>query len=426
MSGGGGSESTSEQFSIVNTGLSKPGASQATAALLEGVAKGISNVLASQVKTTGGLSQLASQIDVDRGFLSPVSTTQFQALDSLRDLLGLERSTAGSAAISKAREAEARVKQFNIAAKREGVVLGKKDTPAPAPRGPDNSAAIAKIDSQIASLYQGSPLPPFKRFRSPAIAHLIDQLEAQKRTLVSQQAPPPPPTPTTTPAEPFNISDYGNVIGRSSNGGLIVKVDNDSFKGSDLGQGFLYETGEGTNQFTLQREVSSEVSDILGSPQTDPAVTQEEQFSQLAATPGFQFKAREGAERLRKSSATRGLLRSGALSKDLLEFGQNLATSAFQERASNLAGVLGITSQGTLQQASQGFTSGLTRQGLDATLGENLASLNLAAGIGSANNIVASNQMFDKFKTGQSSSSTSQGMNLGGVGQVVSTIGGGK
>lgn len=65
------------------------------------------------------------------------------------------------------------------------------------------------------------------------------------------------------------------------------------------------------------------------------------------ATPGYDFRYSEGLKALDRSAAARGGLRGGAHSKDLLAYGQGMATAEFGNYANRLASLAGVGQSAT-------------------------------------------------------------------------------
>jgi hypothetical protein len=80
----------------------------------------------------------------------------------------------------------------------------------------------------------------------------------------------------------------------------------------------------------------------------DPAGAKETQQQALAdfeTSPGYQFRMDEGSKALDRSSASRGLLRSGAQQKAITAFGQGIASEEYGNYMDNLLAVSGLGGQ---------------------------------------------------------------------------------
>lgn len=75
-----------------------------------------------------------------------------------------------------------------------------------------------------------------------------------------------------------------------------------------------------------------------------PAVETGEQdpFADFLKSPGFEFRKQEGVDALDRSAAARGQLLSGQQRKEVLDFGQNLASAEFNSFVDRLASFAGI------------------------------------------------------------------------------------
>jgi hypothetical protein len=70
--------------------------------------------------------------------------------------------------------------------------------------------------------------------------------------------------------------------------------------------------------------------DIGSAPQFRPDMFGGVSFDQAMQEPGFQFRLKSGTDALERSAAARGVLRTGGTLKDLVEYGQNFASSEYQ------------------------------------------------------------------------------------------------
>ena len=115
--------------------------------------------------------------------------------------------------------------------------------------------------------------------------------------------------------------------------------------------------------------------------------------SDLEKTPGYQFQYQQGQKALERAQAARGNLLSGRAVLEAQEFGQGMAQSAFQDRMSNLMGLMNATSPvlaqltgqqaqlqaglGQAQMGAQQAQAGML-SGLQAERGAQLAGLSQA------------------------------------------------
>lgn len=137
---------------------------------------------------------------------------------------------------------------------------------------------------------------------------------------------------------------------------------------------------------------------------TNPDDTMQAALTALQNSPGYQFNLDQGLTAMNRKAAAQGMLRSGQQAKDLLKYGQDYATNAYQNKVQNLMGVLGITSPSVAQGSQQGTSTGqLIGQGygdlsriipdLVTQLAGNYSDLDQAA-----------NQIFQRYLTGVSDS----------------------
>lgn len=91
-------------------------------------------------------------------------------------------------------------------------------------------------------------------------------------------------------------------------------------------------------------------------------------------TPGYRFRMREGTRALDRSASARGRLMSGGHERELLRYGQGLASEEFGNYANRLASLAGIGQSATSQTAALGQQTGA-----------NMAALGLQGAQGAGN-----------------------------------------
>lgn len=95
-------------------------------------------------------------------------------------------------------------------------------------------------------------------------------------------------------------------------------------------------------------------------------------------SPGYQFRQEEGTKALDRSAASRGLLLSGAQTKAVQKFGQDIASDEYNNYYNQLMGLAGLGGQ--VQQGTASQNSQLAGVGANATLqGGNLLAQGAAA-----------------------------------------------
>lgn len=95
----------------------------------------------------------------------------------------------------------------------------------------------------------------------------------------------------------------------------------------------------------------------------DPSNAREKQdaaFADFKTTPDYQFRMDEGVKALDRSAASRGLLRSGAQQKGIVDFAGNLASGEYGNYLNNLFKLSGSGSEAT---SSANSTAGSLTQG---------------------------------------------------------------
>lgn len=74
----------------------------------------------------------------------------------------------------------------------------------------------------------------------------------------------------------------------------------------------------------------------------------------VRATPGYQFRLNEGTKAIERSAAARGLLGSGATLKAIARYGQDYASSEYENYANRLATLAGVGQTATAGTAAAG------------------------------------------------------------------------
>ncbi len=107
-------------------------------------------------------------------------------------------------------------------------------------------------------------------------------------------------------------------------------------------------------------------------------------------SPGYQFRVQEGVNALDKSAAAKGLLFSGAQSKALTNFGQNIASEEFNNFANRLASLAGIGQT----SVNQSGVIGANFANASSNLMENAGLARASGYVGSANALTGGMQNF--------------------------------
>ena len=104
-------------------------------------------------------------------------------------------------------------------------------------------------------------------------------------------------------------------------------------------------------------------------------------------SPGYEFRLQEGIDALDKSASARGKLGSGGLQRELVNYGQGLATAEFNSYANRLASMAGLgqTATGGTSNLGSNTAGQVGRQ--SASLGETV----MAGGQAGAEGIIGSN-----------------------------------
>ena len=162
---------------------------------------------------------------------------------------------------------------------------------------------------------------------------------------------------------------------------------------NERGQVVANEAARRVNTTRIQRRIGEILQQLPDAPAVAPvaaagAATEEAppgpDFSSFFKSPSYQFRLDEGIRALDRSASARGRLGSGAHSRDLVEYGQGLASTEFNNYANRLATLAGYgqTAVGTAgaigQQAAANAGSFLAEAG--AARGSGYVALGQGAG----------------------------------------------
>lgn len=136
---------------------------------------------------------------------------------------------------------------------------------------------------------------------------------------------------------------------------------------------------EGRANASAQQDYNSALP-ALQQAASRPALTPDEIYAKLEATPGYQFQLDQGLKAIQNSAAKRGILYSGTTLQDLQRFGNNLAAQTYGQRLSSLADLVaqGYTASNEISQLMQNQGSNISQ--LLSTQGQKTADLYQTAG----------------------------------------------
>ena len=150
----------------------------------------------------------------------------------------------------------------------------------------------------------------------------------------------------------------GSIIGGVI-GGVGSLLGGQSAKSNDL-TGYNFLTGANGTSSAVNNGTAANTaeSQLLG---TAPITSQTQNgFNNYLNSTGYNFQKQQGTSALTGSAAARGILNSGSTAKALTGYGQNLASTSFNNYLSNLSGLSGqgITAAGQIGSAgTQGGTA---------------------------------------------------------------------
>jgi hypothetical protein len=115
---------------------------------------------------------------------------------------------------------------------------------------------------------------------------------------------------------------------------------------------------------------------------------------ELQATPGYQFQLNEGSRLLSQQIASKGMLESGALLKELQSYGQGIASQTFNDSYNRLLNLAATTSPSVTAQAAQLQNMGTQTAGLQGSLADLAGNMGLARAQTSYDSTLGASQTF--------------------------------
>jgi hypothetical protein len=100
--------------------------------------------------------------------------------------------------------------------------------------------------------------------------------------------------------------------------------------------------------------IDAEIAQIEGQISTGMQDGTAPDYSSFFKSPGYEFRYDEGIRALDRSAASKGMLMSGGMMRELERYGQGLATSEFGNYANRLASLAGIGQTSAFQSGQIG------------------------------------------------------------------------
>lgn len=125
------------------------------------------------------------------------------------------------------------------------------------------------------------------------------------------------------------------------------------YRGGDFG---------GVGQYFAAQQNQQAQDSSAGEGATDATATTPD-YSAFFSSPDYQFRLQEGTRAVEQSAAARGLLRSGQTLRGVTEYGQGLASTAYNNYLNRLASLAGI-GQSTVAQTGQLGAQSAAAQGM--------------------------------------------------------------
>ncbi len=135
---------------------------------------------------------------------------------------------------------------------------------------------------------------------------------------------------------------------------------------------------------TIGASALNQYADLLGIQRPGgPAPGEAPDRSEFFKSPGYQFRLGEGIKAVERSAASRGSLQSGAAMKAVQRYGEGLASSEYNNYASQLAGVAGAGQQAVTQTG----VFGAQAAGAQGAAGERAGAARASGYLGAAGQI---------------------------------------
>jgi hypothetical protein len=153
----------------------------------------------------------------------------------------------------------------------------------------------------------------------------------------------------------------------------------------DAVRNYLYEDQRPTleKQYQAEMDAYNQQNDIYQQAksiydQNQTPLTPEEVQAKLAQTPGYQFQLGQGMDALQRAASSKGLVQSGRLLQELVNYGQGLASTTYGDTLNRLSAMV----QGGQTAATDGAQ-------LSSQLGSQIAGLRQGLGDTQANSILS-------------------------------------
>lgn len=122
----------------------------------------------------------------------------------------------------------------------------------------------------------------------------------------------------------------------------------------------------------MSSDALSTISGLLGLG--GDQIAAEKAFDQYKDSTGYQFRMDEGVNAITGSRAAAGILNSGATSKELMKYGQNLASDEYSNFLAQLGGVTGAGLESEYQTGGAASTAGMAAAGTERQSQEDASS----------------------------------------------------
>lgn len=189
---------------------------------------------------------------------------------------------------------------------------------------------------------------------------------------------------------------------------------------TDMGVNTLQNTYDVNKQVYDQQKALYDYANTEADKTSTP-FTAQDISNKITNLPGYQSQLSQGISAIDADAASKGYLGSGAMLKELGNFGQNTLSQFYGNTLNQLAGLAAMGNSAATQQVSAAQNAGNSIAGLYSGIGQAQGNSALAAGNAIGQSLIAANQEFSTMQTGSSSSSS--GADLGGIGSLIGALG---
>lgn len=168
----------------------------------------------------------------------------------------------------------------------------------------------------------------------------------------------------------------------------------------------------------LQAMLPNEIQEAL-----TPEQAQERAFGMFEKTPGYQFRMDEGNKAIQRLASARGNLGAGSMYKDLMRYGQDMASQEYGNYMSQLQSMAGLAPTAAAQVSSLGSNTAAQLANVAQGAGDARSSAYLGTGQAMSNSALAQGNLASQLAMTQGNINSNLTSNL--TGQLGAFVSGG-